>query len=102
TGMAASARPAGASQQTAAQPATAPGLRILTETVTSPTLAYQIMGLVNSLGSARWHQYEPAGNANAIEGARLAFGRPISTVYDFSKADVIVSLDSDFLSCGAG
>ena len=36
------------------------------------------------------------------EGARLAFGRPVSTVYHFDQADVIVSLDADFLTCGAG
>jgi molybdopterin-containing oxidoreductase family iron-sulfur binding subunit len=46
------------------------------------------------------HVYEPAGNDNAREGARLAFGSYATAVYDFSKAEVIVSLDSDFLACG--
>ena len=36
------------------------------------------------------------------EGARLAFGSPVNTVYHFDQADVIVSLDADFLTCGAG
>ena len=32
----------------------------------------------------------------------LAFGRPVNTIYDFSQADVIVSIDADFLACGPG
>jgi MoCo/4Fe-4S cofactor protein with predicted Tat translocation signal len=35
------------------------GLRILTETVTSPTLASQIRSLLAQFPAARWHQYEP-------------------------------------------
>ncbi len=79
---------------------TAGGLRILTENITSPTLAYQIQLLINSVPNSKWHRYEPAGSDNAIEGARLAFGRAANAIYDFSKADVVVSLDADFLSCG--
>ena len=33
---------------------------------------------------------------------RLAFGEPVSAVYDFRKADVVLSLDADFLQCGPG
>ena len=32
----------------------------------------------------------------------LAFGKPVNPVYHFDKADVIVSLDADFLTTGAG
>ena len=78
------------------------GLRLLTEMVTSPTLAAQIRGLLAQFPEAKWHQYEPCGRDNEREGARLAFGRPVNTVYRFDKADVIVSLDSDFLSSGPG
>jgi MoCo/4Fe-4S cofactor protein with predicted Tat translocation signal len=78
------------------------GLRILTETVTSPTLAAQLRGLLAQFPEAKWHQYEPCGRDNEREGAKLAFGRPVNTVYHFDKADVIVSLDSDFLSSGPG
>ena len=31
-----------------------------------------------------------------------AFGKPVNTVYHLDKADVIVSLDADFLASGAG
>jgi len=78
------------------------GLRILTETVTSPTLAAQMRGLLAQFPEAKWHQYEPCGRDNEREGAKQAFGRPVNTVYHFDKADVIVSLDSDFLSSGPG
>jgi MoCo/4Fe-4S cofactor protein with predicted Tat translocation signal len=77
------------------------GLRILTGTVTSPTLAHQIKTLLATLPTAKWHQYDPAGRDNAREGSRLAFGQYANTVYRFDKADVVVSLDSDFLACGA-
>ncbi len=39
---------------------------------------------------------------SAYKGAMLAFGRPVNTIYDFSQADVIVSIDADFLACGPG
>ena len=44
--------------------------------------------------------YEPVNRDNVLEGAKLAFGRPVETRYDFEKADVIVSLDADFLYAG--
>ena len=37
------------------------GLRILTETVTSPTLGAQIKKLLAQFPEAKWHQYEPCG-----------------------------------------
>lgn len=78
------------------------GLRILTETVVSPTLADQLQKLLAALPRAKWHQYDGAGRSNANEGARMAFGQYVNTIYQFDKADVVLSLDSDFLSCGPG
>ena len=78
------------------------GLRILTETVTSPTVTDQIKGILKEMPGAKWHQYEPCGRHNAYRGAMLAFGRPVNTIYHLDQADVIVSLDADFLSCGPG
>jgi molybdopterin-containing oxidoreductase family iron-sulfur binding subunit len=77
-------------------------LRILTGTVTSPTLAAMLREVLRRFGQARWHQWEPAGNWNALEGARLAFGRYVETDYRFDRADRILSLDCDFLSCRPG
>src|SRR6204780_113949 len=86
----------------AAMSADGSGLRILTDTVTSPTFAAQISALLKKLPAAKWHQYEPCGRDNAREGAKLAFGRPVNTVYKLDQADVIVSLDADFITCGPG
>ncbi|RPH38242.1 molybdopterin oxidoreductase, partial [bacterium] len=76
------------------------GLRILTETVTSPTLASQCQALLQRFPQARWHQYDPAGSDAMREGARLAFGNYLDTYYRIDAADVIFSLDSDFLCYG--
>jgi molybdopterin-containing oxidoreductase family iron-sulfur binding subunit len=78
------------------------GLAILTETLTSPTLADQLQTLVQELPEAHWHQYEPAGRDNLREGARIAFGEHIDTVYHFDKADIVVSLDAEFLTAMPG
>src|ERR1700732_5061140 len=78
------------------------GMRLLTETVTSPTLAAQIQALLKQFPEAKWHQYEPCGRDNEREGTRLAFGKPVNPVYRIEKADVILSLDSNFLTAGPG
>jgi MoCo/4Fe-4S cofactor protein with predicted Tat translocation signal len=74
------------------------GLRFLTETITSPTLAAQMRQILTDFPEAKWHQYEPVNRDNARDGAILAFGQDVHTTYDFSKADRILSLGSDFLN----
>jgi molybdopterin-containing oxidoreductase family iron-sulfur binding subunit len=76
------------------------GIRILTQTISSPTLADQLRNFLKIYPQAKWHVYEPVNRDNVLEGAKLAFGQPVETRYDFSKADVIVSLDADFLNSG--
>src|SRR5438477_5892516 len=78
------------------------GFRILTGIVTSPTLAAQIQSLLTLFPKAKWHQWEPAVGDGAREGAKLAFGSYVNTVYRVEKAGVILSLDSDFLGSGPG
>jgi MoCo/4Fe-4S cofactor protein with predicted Tat translocation signal len=74
------------------------GLRILTETVSSPTLAAQIQQVLAAYPEAKWIQWESLPRDNARAGARLAFGEIVEPQYDFTKADVVVSLDADFLA----
>jgi MoCo/4Fe-4S cofactor protein with predicted Tat translocation signal len=76
------------------------GIRILTPTISSPTLADQLRNFLKTYPQAKWHVYEPVNRDNVLEGAKLAFGQPVETRYDFEKADVIVSLDADFLYAG--
>ncbi len=78
------------------------GFRVLTPTVTSPTLAAKLRELLGVLPKARWHQWEPAGRDAARAGARLAFGQPADVRYDFANADVVVSLDADPFTFGPG
>jgi molybdopterin-containing oxidoreductase family iron-sulfur binding subunit len=80
------------------------GLRILTGTVTSPSLARLLNDLLASEGfsEARWIQFDPVGRENALAGSRLAFGAEADAIRRFDKAEVIVSLDDDFLSWGPG
>ena len=73
------------------------GLRVLTETVTSPTLADQLRALLGRYPNARWHHYEPLNDDNARAGVRLAFDQEADPIYRFDKARVILALDADFL-----
>ena len=79
---------------------TGAGVRILTQAVSSPTLAAQMRDYLAVNPQAKWHVYEPVNRDNVYEGAKLAFGEVVETRYDLSKADVIVSLDADFLYAG--
>jgi molybdopterin-containing oxidoreductase family iron-sulfur binding subunit len=76
------------------------GVRILTGTTSSPTLADQFAQMKSRLPQAKWHVYEPVNRDNVIGGAQAAFGQPVETLYKFDQADVIVSLDADFLYAG--
>jgi len=71
-------------------------LRLLTEPITSPTLTAQIRTLLENLPEARWHQWD------AVYGARQDGAATADAIYKFDKADVIVSLDADFLGFGPG
>jgi MoCo/4Fe-4S cofactor protein with predicted Tat translocation signal len=73
------------------------GLRILSETVTSPSLYAQIQELRRQFPQMKWHQYEVAGRSNVRAGAQAAFGEIVNTIYHFDQADRILSLDADFL-----
>ncbi|MBI5474230.1 MAG: TAT-variant-translocated molybdopterin oxidoreductase [Ignavibacteriae bacterium] len=78
------------------------GLRILTENITSPTLGHQINSVLAQFPEAKWHQYEACGLDNIREGTKLIFGEYLQPRYSFDKADIILSLDSDFIGTGPG
>jgi len=78
------------------------GLRILTQTVASPTLAEQLRRLFDEFPQARWHAHEPVSRDAIRAGTRLAFGEDLEPVHHLEKADVILSLESDFLAWGPG
>jgi hypothetical protein len=74
------------------------GLRLLTGTVTSPTLAAQIGQILDQFPQARWHQYDSLARDNVRAGSELAFGEVLETIYNFENADVILALDGDFVT----
>jgi len=76
------------------------GIRILTQTVSSPTWADQLRSVLKLYPQAKWHVYEPVNRDSVLAGAQMAFGQPLETRYDLEKADVILSLDADFLYAG--
>jgi len=90
------------SAMTAQRPLQGAGLRILTGSVTSPSLAAELRALLAALPQAKWHQWEPAGRDMVRAGARLAFGRAVECHYRFDRADVVLSLGADFLASGPG
>ena len=67
------------------------GIYFLSATITSPTLARQWKAVQAAYPKATLVQYDPA-----IAGTFLTRGYNVQ--YDLSSADVIVSLDADFLS----
>ncbi len=73
-------------------------LRLLAEPTSSPALADQRARLLARFPRARVHAWDPLAEDAARVGARLAFGRPLEAAYQLEGADVILSLDADFLA----
>ncbi|HEY1260717.1 MAG TPA: TAT-variant-translocated molybdopterin oxidoreductase, partial [Stellaceae bacterium] len=78
------------------------GLRLLTGTLTSPSLAAQVAALQRQFPGMRWHQWEPLNRDNELAAAQRAFGRPVDSLFDLSRTDVIFAVESDLLSAAPG
>ena len=78
------------------------GLRILTGTVSSPTLAAQLAALLGRYPNARWHCYDPLHDDIGFESTRLAFGEPADILLRLDRADVIVAFDADLFGAWPG
>ena len=72
-------------------------LAFLVEPSASPLLASLQKRIAAAFPKARWYAHTPLAMDEASEGARIAFGRPLDTQYDLTKAKVVVSFDADFL-----
>jgi len=77
-------------------------IRLLTETVLSPTLASQIDAFLAAHPNAGWVQWEPVNRDAVRAGVKAVAGEYLEPRFDFSKAQVVVSLDADFLTQGPG
>ena len=73
------------------------GLSFLVERSSSPSRLRLQKLIQGKLAQAKWYVYEPVDLDIHRRAATQAFGQSVKPYYQFDKADVIVSLDCDFL-----
>ena len=73
------------------------GLVILSESFSSPTLFRLRKTFLQQFPRARWIAWEPIQDEHILRGTEIAFGRTYVPRYHFDRADIVLSLDSDFL-----
>jgi Fe-S-cluster-containing dehydrogenase component len=78
------------------------GLAILSETVTSPTLARQRALLAARYSDAKWHRWDGGFHDAGREARRRAFGRLLDPVPHLEKAEIILAVDSDLFDGARG
>jgi molybdopterin-containing oxidoreductase family iron-sulfur binding subunit len=76
---------------------TGDGIYFLSETITSPTLAAQWKQVQVAYPSAKLVQWEPVNQDASRAASKAAFGSYMDAQYKLENADVILSLDADFL-----
>lgn len=76
------------------------GLRILTSRTTSPTELAKLAAVRKAYPESKLHQFEPDGFDAVQEATRLAFGERLLPSLQLESADIVVSLDADFLTTG--
>ena len=77
------------------------GLRFLSEPVSSPSLEAVRSHALRKFPKAKWSEYAPLDSGAANAGCEIAFGKQAGPRFvlrfAYDKADVILSLDHDFL-----
>ena len=76
------------------------GLRILSCPTSSPTMSSLMDQVQAAYPESKWIQWEPVNRDNVRAGSMMAFGDYVETRYNLEKAEIILSLDGDFLSSG--
>ena len=71
---------------------------VLSHASSSMTLASLRGTLGQAYENLRWVTYRPDGDDASSLGLQAAFGSALRPIYHFDEADVIVSLDADFLN----
>lgn len=74
------------------------GVAILVEKKNSPTRDRLRDALEATYPDLLWYEYEPLGNEEEELAASASFDAPCQLIPKFERADVILALDSDFLS----
>ncbi len=75
----------------------ADGLRIVLGPSTSPTEKRLCDALLEAYPDAKIHRFDSLASDNEALGTEQVFGKPLLSQPHFDKADVILSLDADFL-----
>jgi molybdopterin-containing oxidoreductase family iron-sulfur binding subunit len=73
------------------------GLAFLLEQSDSPSRARLQEALAAKFPAARWHVYEPVDLDASRKAATAAYGAPLEPLYKLDQAQVILSLDCDFI-----
>ncbi|GAB5518483.1 MAG: TAT-variant-translocated molybdopterin oxidoreductase [Rhodothermales bacterium] len=73
-------------------------IAVLAAPSSSPTQARLKAEMLQAMPNTRWIEYRAEGDDVRAMGNQMAFGQPYRTHYTLENADVIVSLDADFLS----
>jgi len=73
------------------------GIYFLSETITSPTLAAQWHQVQAKFPQAKLVQWEPVNSDSSRAASKAVFGSYMDAQYKLENADVILSLDADFL-----
>ncbi|WP_395078711.1 TAT-variant-translocated molybdopterin oxidoreductase [Gracilimonas sp.] len=73
-------------------------IAFISEANSSPTYNNVKELALSKFNNATWVTYEPFGEDNVLEGNNIAFGSRLRSHYNFENADVIVSLNDDFMS----
>ncbi len=85
-------------QDAAAKSSGGQGLYFLSETITSPTLASQWKALQAKYPQAKLVQWDPVNQDSSRAASKAAFGSYADAQYRLDDADIILTLDADFLS----
>ncbi|MDH5398625.1 MAG: TAT-variant-translocated molybdopterin oxidoreductase [Cyclobacteriaceae bacterium] len=72
-------------------------IRIVTNTILSPSTKAVIADFQAAFPSAKVVTYDTQSVCGLLDANKESFGKSVVPAYDFSKADVIVSFDADFL-----
>ncbi|MGT2466258.1 TAT-variant-translocated molybdopterin oxidoreductase [Mesorhizobium atlanticum] len=78
------------------------GGALLVEATTSPTAAAQIDALRVRYPKLKIYRHDPLATPTTEAVSRALFGSPLTPVYRFDRAEMILSLDADFLGEGPG
>jgi len=74
------------------------GYGLLFEQQVSPTFYRLVKQLQSQFPQLKFYRYSPLSNENEEKGVFSVTGQWVNQVYDFEKANTVVSFDSDFLS----